>query len=144
MTFHDDVGEFHEKFDLPRSEDGGQPTHLDRSALAFRVGFMLEELCEFNRAASQDDLAGMLDALVDLIYVASGTAHLMRLPLNEAWAEVHRANLAKERGPTATRGHALDVRKPPGWVAPDLDRIIREHLTRLTGQRSPDQRHATS
>lgn len=124
MTMYDDVGEFHRRFELPHSTDGNPPAALELSDLTYRIGFMLEELCEFNRAASQDDLAGMLDALVDLVYVAMGTAQLKRLPFNEAWVEVHRANMAKERGPTAARGHHLDVRKPKDWTPPLIEPII--------------------
>lgn len=129
MTFFDDVGAFHAKFELPHAEDGGPPEPLSMSDLTFRIGFMLEELTEFARAASQNDLPKMLDALVDLTYVALGTAHLKRLPFNEAWAEVQRANLAKERAASAddarsARGHRLDVVKPVGWKPPDIETVI--------------------
>ena len=129
-SYFEDVGEFHRKFGLPHVDDG-PPVELDRETLAYRTAFMLEELCEFSRAASTNDLPKMLDALVDLAYIAIGTAHFKRLPFDAAWAEVHRANMAKERGPTAARGHHLDVRKPDGWMPPDIEGVIEEHVKRI-------------
>jgi hypothetical protein len=43
------------------------------------------------------DLPKIADALVDLVYVALGTAHLHRLPWEALFTEVQRANVTKER-----------------------------------------------
>ena len=145
MTNFEDVGAFHAKFGLPHVGDTA-PRQLDRDAIRFRVKFMIEELAEYCSASgmrsvsnllrdveknvdchsliSATDEEGALDALVDLCYVAMGTAHLAGLPFDEAWAEVQRANMAKERATSegdarSTRHHPLDVVKPSGWVAPD-------------------------
>jgi predicted HAD superfamily Cof-like phosphohydrolase len=68
----------------------------------------------------------MGDALIDLVYVALGTADLMGLPWEKMFEEVQRANMAKERAKSADesmaktgRGHVLDVVKPAGWTPPD-------------------------
>lgn len=144
MSFFTDVGEFHRAFDLPHSADGKPPTALTSDDLAFRIAFMMEELTEFTRAASQHDLAGMLDALVDLVYVACGTAHLKRLPFDEAWAAVHAANMRKVRAesaddPRSKRGHSLDVVKPIGWVAPDIEEIIWRRRIEVLGPELTDK-----
>lgn len=124
----DDVGAFHARFGLPVScglFKPGFPT--DEGILKFRIGFMAEELDEFVRAWSEDDLAGAADALVDLAYVVFGTAHFMGLPWQRLWDEVHRANMQKERAISATqskRGSVFDVVKPAGWQPPDLARIL--------------------
>lgn len=132
-SYFENVGEFHAKFGLPHAEDGAAPAPLDLSDLAFRAGFMLEEISEFLRAASQNDLPKMLDALIDLTYVALGTAHLKHLPFDEGWEAVHQANMAKERAggaddPRSQRGHRLDVVKPAGWTAPDIEGILRRRF----------------
>lgn len=138
-----DVGLFHEKFGLPRRRDGGGLTKLTPDVLEFRTKFMQEELDEFRDA---DTFEKQADALVDLVYVALGTAQMMRFAWAPLWAEVQRANMAKERAvsaddPRSTRSHALDVVKPVGWRPPDVagaldrpphvDRKWSDHHTRL-------------
>lgn len=128
-SFFEDVEEFNRRFGLPHSGDGHPPGHLEPDVLLYRIGFMLEELTEFAQAAARGDLAGMTDALVDLTYIALGTAAFKHLPFEEAWAEVHRANMAKEPvtgadDPRSPRGHRLDVVKPDGWTPPDIEAIL--------------------
>lgn len=154
-----DVGDFHAKFSLPTSGDTA-PQGLPADVLAFRVGFMIEELAEFcedtglgsvseelkkiiaglrsgrhKPSAGGTDLVHALDALVDLNYVSLGTAHMMGLPFDAAWDEVQRANMAKERASGAgdtrsTRGHSLDVVKPEGWAPPNHEPAITDAIRR--------------
>lgn len=115
------VEEFHEKFDLPMAD---KPTFLPYHQCHHRIKFMEEELTEFKDAAAAGDLAGQADALIDLVYVAMGTAVQMGLPWEELWADVHRANMEKERG--ESRRSKVDVIKPPGWVGPQTEAILAE------------------
>jgi dCMP deaminase len=130
MTLFDDVGDFHRKFGLPYSGDGGgPPALLDKETGAFRWKFLVEEMREYGDAVRAGDLAGAADALADLIYVALGTAHMMRLPFDDIWDEVQRANMSKERAtgaddPRSARGSALDVVKPAGFRPPDHARAL--------------------
>lgn len=115
-----DVHSFHRKFSVPMAT---QPSLLDESTLAFRTKFLYEELVEFESSAQAADLDGMADALVDLVYVALGTALIMGLPWDQLWDRVQAANmakrLAKPDGSDSKRGSPLDVVKPEGWTAPD-------------------------
>jgi predicted HAD superfamily Cof-like phosphohydrolase len=114
-----DVVDFHKKFGVPHAV---RPSFLDAKTHEFRVKFMQEELTEFCEAAMSDNMEDMADALVDLVYVALGTAHMMGLPWDKLWDEVQRANMSKQRAATAgdsKRGTSLDVIKPPGWTAPN-------------------------
>lgn len=120
----DDVREFYERFQLLMAL--GAPAHLTQRKLTERIDFLQEELNEFIHAARDQDFAKQADALIDLVYVAMGTAVMLGLPWQALWDEVQRANLAKVRGPTA-RGHQVDVTKPPGWVPPQLDRVLWAH-----------------
>lgn len=129
MSNFSDVGDFHERFDLPRSDrPGAKPTMTDDATLDFRVKFMQEELDEFVQCRGEEDLAGMFDALLDLTYVAMGTAHLMGLPWQRGWDEVQRANMTKVRaqadGSDSKRGSSLDVVKPEGWRPPDIQGVL--------------------
>lgn len=140
---HEDVAKFHEKFDLLRHT---KPGRLTKRKLQERIEFMQEELNEFKAAAGLNfvpaqvgtfggpeiwinkgpqDLVQQADALVDLVYVALGTAVMMGLPWQALWDDVQRANMAKVRGATH-RGHAVDVKKPKDWIPPQGDKILHE------------------
>ena len=123
-----DVGTFHKKFGL-RAHDPG-PIEITEELLQFRLKFLKEELQEFEDASVIGDHAGMADALVDLVYVALGTAHMFGYPWGELWDDVQSANMAKQRAQSATesaRGTAWDVIKPPGWVPPRTAEILAQY-----------------
>lgn len=115
-----DVRDFHKRFGLLQHRELG---HLSRRKLYERFEFLQEELNEFHKASERQDLEGQLDALIDLVYVAKGTAVMLGTPWHLHWKEVHRANMRKVRGITQ-RGHAVDVRKPEGWLPPDHQLIM--------------------
>lgn len=124
-----DIRDFHEKFGL---EYNGPPQELNLDLFSFRVGFLNEELNEYvaaeNGMCYAADLAKQLDALVDLVYVALGTAYLQGFDFNEAWRRVHAANLQKVRATSteqSKRGSDHDVVKPEGWQAPDLLDLVK-------------------
>jgi predicted HAD superfamily Cof-like phosphohydrolase len=133
---YDDVRAFHCRFG---QLDPGRPVHLTRRKLRERANFMLEELDEFATGAGLErvddgyifsdwrdqDLAGQADALVDLVYVALGTAAMLGLPWDALWADVQRANMAKVKGPThRAMGYGADIAKPEGWVGPRTVEIL--------------------
>ena len=141
----DDVGAFHRQFDLPSVPAGGggavpsHPQFFDEELYQFRLKFLKEELRELDRGWKAGDLAEVADALVDLVYVAMGTAQLLGLPWQELWDEVQRANMSKIRASTADessrstgRGHASDVLKPPDFVPPDVKGILMRRGFELT------------
>lgn len=142
-----DVGNFHQKFGLPVSES--RPQNVDTELMRFRLNFLLEELKELMEAtgayfaADEDetsvriemegdvavDHAQAFDALIDLVYVAYGTAHLLGYPWHEGWEEVQTANMSKVRaafdGSDSKRGSSFDVVKPEGWIPPDIEGLLR-------------------
>jgi predicted HAD superfamily Cof-like phosphohydrolase len=65
----------------------------------------------------------MIDAIVDLLYVTYGAAVSMGIDLDPFFAEVHAANMRKVGGPLREDGKRL---KPPGWVGPNIDRVLVE------------------
>lgn len=117
-----DVQEFHQKLGLWPAQL--EPGHLTRRKLGERIRFLQEELDELTDAADEQDLAKIADALVDLVYVAKGTALMLGLPWTEHWLEVQIANLKKERG-TGPRGNVIDAMKPEGWRPPNHERVLR-------------------
>jgi predicted HAD superfamily Cof-like phosphohydrolase len=153
----EDVGNFHRKFGLHYVGAAGEgwlagPQAEDPHLLEFRAKFLCEELEEFLNGMGirlsislwdavqhhiitdvdpQSD-AQMADALVDLVYVALGTAHLRGYPWPELWDDVQRANMEKQRATgdddaLSVRKSKFDVVKPPGWQPPHTREIMREH-----------------
>lgn len=112
-----DIVDFHEKFDLAYD---GPPRLLSGEVFIFRSQFLYEEVTEYRGSTQTVD---QLDALVDLVYVALGTAYLQGFNFAEAWRRVHAANMQKVRATLASdskRHFAYDVVKPEGWKQPDL------------------------
>jgi predicted HAD superfamily Cof-like phosphohydrolase len=93
------------------------------------MDFMDEELAEYAMCGVQDDIEGQLDALVDLVYVALGTAYMHGFDFNEAFKRVHEANMKKVRAVSmrdSKRGSIYDVVKPEDWTPPDLSDLVKE------------------
>ena len=117
-----DVLDFTQKFGLPISDVIAYPT-------SDRMNLIAEEFDEILIANARGDLAGVLDGLVDLVYVCIGTAIQANLPFDKAWALVHAANMLKERAdPKPNDLTHQGVIKPEGWVSPDIERLIRDAI----------------
>lgn len=141
-TNFEDVGDFHERMGLPRATgaEPHAPTLLGADAFRYRVNFMFEELREFIESHAANDVAGCADALVDLVYVALGTAHFMGLPFDDVWAEVQRSNMEKRRWregdpvkPRTSPATAFEVVKPDGWRPPDVLGAVRARVVAVSG-----------
>lgn len=150
-----DVAAFHEKFELTYR---GKPRQLPSSMQTFREHFMTEELEEYESSAfigakalatpvhkdgTSDEaefvyrLELQLDALVDLIYVALGTAYLHGFNFPEAWTRVQAANMKKVRklkadtnATVSGRAPEFDVVKPQGWEPPRHTDLVEDHAHR--------------
>ena len=123
-----DIDNFHKKYGFEKNEKVGIPD--DNELVNFRTSFLMEELAEYTNAITKKDAAGALDALVDIVYIALGTAWLFNLPFAKAWTEVQKANMSKIRAKdkTGKRGTSFDVVKPKDWKAPNIERIIEEEI----------------
>ena len=115
------VYEFNQKFGLPL----GTHDQLDEAAQEYRLKFLHEELQELEEALETKDPVKAFDALLDLCYVAYGTALFMGIDpaqWHAGMTAVHHANMTKVRAAIPTeskRGTTLDVIKPAGWVSPE-------------------------
>ena len=117
------VYEFHQKFGFPQG--GPDELTLNHENQKFRVGFLEEEISELKEALAKGNRIEAFDALLDLVYVAHGTALFMGVTPAQ-WAAgmhaVHSANMAKVRVTSALdskRKNAFDAKKPHGWVGPE-------------------------
>ena len=125
-TLIKDIDAFHKKYGFKKNDSVSIPD--DNELVNFRTSFLLEELAEYTQAITKKDTAAALDALVDIVYIALGTAWLFNLPFEKAWEEVQKANMKKIRTKSKSkkRGTSFDVVKPKGWTAPDIEQIIEE------------------
>jgi predicted HAD superfamily Cof-like phosphohydrolase len=144
MTYAADLAEFHRQYDLFYD---GPPRALPDDLQSFRIKFLREELEEYMKAVNAlhtarlikmhpDDitlhLADALDALVDLVYVALGTAQFHGFDFHEAWQRVHEVNMTQKRrangdGSDSKRGTSYDVVKIHPFTPPDHTDLVREH-----------------
>jgi|SRR3954471_2875071 predicted HAD superfamily Cof-like phosphohydrolase len=70
------------------------------------------------------DFVNLARQMVDLHYVISGTAAEYGIPEDEAFEEVHRANMDKRGGPIRADGKQLP---PEGWREPDIAAVFEDH-----------------
>jgi len=149
-----DIEAFHRKFGLEPTDDPGH--RLPDDVLEFRIKFMLEELREYANSVGMDfDVVDgkvsiekvsdefvaeqALDGLLDLCYVAVGSAYLHRFSeFNEAWRRVQEANMSKVRADSADddrshRKHMLDIVKPVGFKPPVLTDLLDEVCPQCRG-----------
>lgn len=132
-----DIEEFHKKFEL---EYNGKPRLLPNELRWFRERFLNEELNEYrlnwndidmsDKADIAHRLENGLDALVDLVYVAIGTAYLHGFDFRTAWRRVHEANMKKVRvnkAELSKRGSSYDVVKPTEWTPPSHIDLVEDH-----------------
>lgn len=125
-TLIKDIDAFHKKYGFEKNKKVGIPD--DNELVNFRTSFLMEELAEYTQAITKKDAAGALDALVDIVYIALGTAWLFNLPFEKAWEQVQKANMSKIRTKSKSkkRGTSFDVVKPKGWTPPDIEQVIEE------------------
>jgi len=117
------VQDFHDHFQLKaNTKPGFLPVDLANG----REDFLNEEYDEFCAAVANENIEEALDGLIDIVYVAAGTASLMGFSpaqLEEAFKRVHEANMAKirvENKSESKRDTTWDVKKPYGWKPPYL------------------------
>jgi predicted HAD superfamily Cof-like phosphohydrolase len=127
IDYCDIVNDFQKKFG---QEYIGPVREMPASVASLRKKLLLEELTELITAIDAGDPEEILDALVDMQYVLSGTinAQGMRSVFDEGFIRVHRANmkkvLVKSRRHTK-RDSVHDIVKPEGWVKPDLSDLVK-------------------
>ena len=104
---------------------GLKPIKKTEKPIAERLNWfynvLTEEYNEMNSAVYASDPAGVLDALVDMIYFVLGRVHEYGFTPEEFyfhWNNVHKANMKKKKG-NKGRGSNEDAIKPLGWISPE-------------------------
>jgi predicted HAD superfamily Cof-like phosphohydrolase len=109
------VREFHHKF----GQEVGADPFMRRPGL--RTSLVAEEAEEFDAAVGERNLPGAVKELVDLIYVAIGTAVTWGVDLEPVFTAIHAANMTKGGG---TRGDGK-ILKGPNYVPADIGALLR-------------------
>ncbi len=120
------VNDFHAKYGCV-SCMGDTPDMISLELRLLRARLIAEESAEFLTACSNADMEGMVDALVDLLYVTYGAAIVMGVDIEPIFAEVQRSNMTKDGGGLDTGGK---VCKGPNFSPPDIS-----HQLELQGYR---------
>ena len=96
--------------------------------VALSANLIDEEVKEFNEAYKKYDHKEMLDALIDIIVVATGAIHSMGADAEGAWCEVMQTNFNKVDKDTGKVRKREDgkVLKPLGWKAPELAQFLKK------------------
>jgi predicted HAD superfamily Cof-like phosphohydrolase len=132
---------FHEAMGVPVKEVPAVP---EQDRVRLRLSLIAEEFFETMAAAlgevhvcyaktlvmaaikhvtPQVNMVEFTDGLCDLDYVVEGTRLEFGIDGGPVLEEVHAANMRKTDGPIREDGKRL---KPPGWVGPDIERVLRE------------------
>ena len=120
MTDYGDVYAFHRLWHEPNR----WPKLPDGTEWSHRVRLITEEFAELSKAHAVGDLVAFADGIVDMAWVVLGTGVVTGLPYDALWYEVKRANMAKAGSKLDASGKFT---KPPGWVPPDIGRVLFEH-----------------
>jgi len=71
---------------------------IDKSDADFVINFIQEELDELKQAVEENNIVGVLDAILDITYVGLGNGALvfgLKDKIEEGYAEVQASNLSK-------------------------------------------------
>lgn len=91
----DMVREFHDKFQIPNSND--PVAGLSEDDFMLRFNLMKEENEEYLQACKDKDLVEIADALGDMLYILCGTIlrHGLQDKMEEVFKEIQASNLSK-------------------------------------------------
>lgn len=94
---------------------------------------------QYKRNPTLENLVGVVDGGIDAIYVVLQLFHMLDLPFNKAFAEVHAANMAKlQRGDDNQILKRADgkILQPEGWKPPEIFEVLLEHSNLRAAQRA--------
>jgi predicted HAD superfamily Cof-like phosphohydrolase len=131
-----DVLTFHKAMGLEWTD---KPQMLKEAAMNRRIRLIESEFDETIEAYEKDDLIGMIDGLVDLLYVTYGTATELGVDLEEFWQAIHDDNMTKVGGPKNEFGKQL---KPEGYKHVDLEKVYEKYYGKIPEPAGWDEERA--
>ena len=116
------VKDFHYKYGITVNE---KPTIPDEKTRKLRMILIEEEFKEFIEATQSGNIVQIADAIVDLMYIAYGSAVSYGIDVEPIFHEVHRSNMTKE-GNMREDGKVL---KGNGWKPPNVESLLRQQMS---------------
>lgn len=123
------VQEFHSVFGLPINVCPQFPSPKTQQ---LRLDLIYEELGELRKAVVIEDLAGVADALGDLLYVIHGAALCFGIDMEPVFDEIHRSNMTKLEGGKVVRREDGKILKGSKYEPPLIDAILRQQALAQT------------
>lgn len=121
------VREFHSAFGLGIKEEPVADLGMKKNNLRFEL--MKEENEEYLKAANDDDLIEVADALGDMLYILCGTIleHGMQHKIEEVFEEIQKSNMSKlgANGKPVYREDGK-VLKGPDYFPPTLAKFFKK------------------
>lgn len=129
ISIEDQVAQFNEQ--ITNFVPPSMPSiDLVAPLIELRVKQLKEEVQETEDALNEKNLVKTVDGLIDLVYFAIGTLHIVgvhRDRLRDAFWAVHCKNMEKKPGINESRRipglpdhlHPTDAVKPEGWTSAD-------------------------
>ena len=119
------VTKFHEAYGLGIEKK--PQANLSEKIVELRYNLMKEENEEYLKAAQDNDLIEIGDALGDMLYILCGTiiTHGFQDKMEDIFVEIQRSNMSKldTDGKPIYRADGK-VMKGPNYFKPDLEKII--------------------
>ena len=119
------VKEFHKAFKLDYLDKPKANLGTDKNRLRFNL--MKEENEEYFKAANNNDMVEVADALGDMLYILCGTIieHGMEHKIDEIFREIQNSNMSK-LGADGSPIYREDgkVLKGPNYFKPDIEGIL--------------------
>ncbi len=122
--FEKDIDVFLQRYNLPNASKFKPITNEE---MQLRINHLREELSELQLNTDNNNWHEILDALVDLTYIAIGTARMNGMDFETAWNRIHTVNMQKircEKQADSKRGTTFDVIKPKDWQPADLSDLV--------------------
>jgi predicted HAD superfamily Cof-like phosphohydrolase len=117
---------FHQKFNIDFLDKPKSNIPDEIKKLRFRL--MEEENLEYLKAAKENDLVEIADALGDMLYILCGTiiSHGLQDKIGKIFEEIQNSNLSKlgEDGKPIYRDDGK-VLKGPNYFKPDIKKILK-------------------
>ena len=124
-----DIREFQQKIAEKKEGWLNQQNTIDLivEGISLRKSLLQEEVDELSDAVVKNDQVEILDAVIDIIYIALGTAHECGVldKVSKAWDMVHENNLTKLGADgKVVKNQNGKVIKPSNYVSVDLKSLF--------------------
>jgi len=121
MDIQSDVEKFMRSADQPTKT---VPAFAATEQEQLYMNLITEEYEELLEAFANKDIVEVADAVCDIIWVLSGLASTLGIPIEACWNEVRASNNSKVVDGRMIKDEAGKVMKPDGYFRPNLKKVM--------------------